>query len=90
MNPAEARKLLGTDKIIGVTAKTVEQAKRAEADGADYLGSGAVFGSTTKLNAKPMIKGTGIAGIAVVGAIFASADIKDAAKELAEICDKIL
>ena len=27
MNPAEARKLLGTDKIIGVTAKTVEQAK---------------------------------------------------------------
>ena len=38
MNPAEARKLLGTDKIIGVTAKTVEQAKRAEADGADYLG----------------------------------------------------
>ena len=43
MNPAEARKLLGTDKIIGVTAKTVEQAKRAEADGADYLGSGAVL-----------------------------------------------
>ena len=119
MNPAEARKLLGTDKIIGVTAKTVEQAKRAEADGADYLGSGAVFGSTTKLNAKPMtkellreitaavdipvvaigginadnavtLKGTGIAGIAVVGAIFASADIKAAAKKLAEICDKIL
>ena len=56
MNPAEARKLLGADKIIGVTAKTVEQAKRAEADGADYLGSGAVFGSTTKLNAKPMTK----------------------------------
>lgn len=38
MNPAKARMLLGTDKIIGVTAKTVEQAKRAEADGADYLG----------------------------------------------------
>ena len=33
MNPAEARKLLGTDKIIGVTAKTVEQAKAAEAGG---------------------------------------------------------
>ena len=97
----------------------MEQAKRAEADGADYLGSGAVFGSTTKLNAKPMtkellreitaavdipvvaigginadnavtLKSTGSAGIAVVGAIFASADIKAAAKELAEICDKIL
>lgn len=119
MNPAEARKLLGTDKIIGVTAKTVEQAKKAQADGADYLGSGAVFGSTTKLNAKPMtkellreitaavdipvvaigginadnaatLKGTGIAGIAVVGAIFASADIKAAARELAEICDNML
>ena len=119
MNPAEARKLLGADKIIGVTAKTVEQAKKAQADDADYLGSGAVFGSTTKLNAKPMtkellreitaavdipvvaigginadnastLKGTGIAGIAVVGAIFASADIKAAARELAEICDKIL
>ena len=57
MNPAEARKLLGTDKIIGVTAKTVEQAKRAEADGADYLGSGAVFGSTTKLKCKAYDKG---------------------------------
>ncbi len=119
MNPAEARKLLGTDKIIGVTAKTMEQAKRAEADGADYLGSGAVFGSTTKLNAKPMtkellreitaavdipvvaigginadnaatLKGTGIAGIAVVGAIFASEDIKAAARELSEICDNML
>ncbi len=119
MNPAEARKLLGTDKIIGVTAKTVEQAKKAQADGADYLGSGAVFGSTTKLNAKPMtkellseitaavdipvvaiggisadnaatLKGTGIAGIAVVGAIFASEDIKAAARELSEICDNML
>ena len=115
MNPAEARKLLGTDKIIGVTAKTVEQAKKAEADGADYLGSGAVFGSTTKPMTKELLreiteavdipvvaigginadnavtlKGTGIAGIAVVGAIFASADIRAAARELAEICDKIL
>ena len=43
-------------QIIGVTAKTVEQAKKAQADGADYLGSGAVLGSTTKLNAKPMTK----------------------------------
>ena len=42
------------DKIIGVTAKTVEQAKAAEAGGADYLGSGAVFGSTTKKDAIPM------------------------------------
>ena len=45
MNAAKARKILGNAKIIGVTAKTIEQAKKAEADGADYLGSGAVFGS---------------------------------------------
>ena len=50
----EARRLLGPDKILGVTAKTVEQAKAAQAAGADYLGSGAVFGTTTKKDAKPM------------------------------------
>lgn len=50
----EARRRLGANKIIGATAKTVEQAKRAETQGADYLGSGAVFGTTTKLDAKPM------------------------------------
>ena len=54
MEMKNARKLLGEDKIIGVTAKTIEQAKAAEAAGADYLGSGAVFGSSTKLDAKPM------------------------------------
>jgi thiamine-phosphate diphosphorylase len=50
----EARALLGAGKIIGVTAKTVAQAKEAEAGGADYLGSGAVFGTSTKQDAKPM------------------------------------
>lgn len=51
---ARAREILGKDKIIGVTAKTVEQAKQAYAGGADYLGSGAVFGTQTKKDAKPM------------------------------------
>ena len=55
---AEARALLGPDMIVGVTAKTVEQARLAEAAGADYLGSGAVFGSSTKLNARPMTMDT--------------------------------
>lgn len=54
MELSRAREMLGQDAIIGVTAKTVEQAKAAEAGGADYLGSGAVFGSSTKLDAKPM------------------------------------
>ncbi len=53
-NVAEARSILGADKIIGATAKTFEQAIRAQEQGADYLGSGAVFGTTTKLDAKPM------------------------------------
>lgn len=44
----DVRKKLGEEKIIGVSARTVEQAKEAEAMGADYLGVGAVFGTTTK------------------------------------------
>ena len=45
------RRIEGKNFIIGATAKTVEQAKRAEAEGADYLGVGAVFPSPTKKNA---------------------------------------
>ena len=56
MEAAAVRNILGSDMIIGVTAKTVEQALLAQNAGADYLGSGAVFGSSTKLNAKPMTK----------------------------------
>ena len=42
-----ARKIFGPDKIIGATAKTVEQAKEAYEQGADYLGVGAIFPTTT-------------------------------------------
>ena len=48
---ADVLKTLGEDKIIGVTAKTVEQALKAQAHGADYLGVGAVFGTTSKADA---------------------------------------
>ena len=51
MAAGEIRKLAGEDFIIGVTAKTVQQAKKAQADGADYIGSGAVFPSPTKQGA---------------------------------------
>ncbi len=54
MAVAEIRNKVGSDIIIGATAKTVEQAKKAEAAGADYLGCGALFTSPTKKNAKPM------------------------------------
>lgn len=43
-----ARKLLGPGKIVGATAKTVEQALKAQAQGADYLGTGAIFPTQTK------------------------------------------
>ena len=48
---AQIRKAVGKDFIIGATAKTVEQAKIAESEGADYIGVGAVFPSPTKENA---------------------------------------
>lgn len=108
---AEIRRRVGRDFIIGATAKTVAQAKAAEAGGADYLGVGAVFPSPTKKqairittdqlreicscvsipavaiggislsNAKEL-KGGGIAGIAVVSAIFAAEDIQKTTKQL--------
>ena len=111
MNPAELRRLLGENCIIGVSAATVAEAKQAEADGADYLGCGAVFSTGTKTDTRPVdhallsqicsavtvpvvaiggiseenatqLRGSGIAGIAVVSAIFAQNDIKAAAQRL--------
>ena len=108
---SKIRKRAGDDFIIGATAKTTEQAKAAEAAGADYLGVGAVFPSPTKKNAiritpqdlreicgsvaipavaiggitednVSQIKGGGMAGVAVVSAIFAAQDIQKAAAEL--------
>lgn len=49
---AVARRLIGPDKILGVSAHNVEEAVRAEKDGADYLGVGAVFPTATKKDAE--------------------------------------
>ena len=115
---AEIRAQTGPDFLIGATAKTVEQARAAQAAGADYLGVGAVFPSPTKQNAiritagqlreicgsvsipavaiggitaenAPSLKGCGMAGIAVVSAIFGAADIEKAAAELRTLADAI-
>ena len=51
-----ARTLIGDDKIIGVSATTIEEAKKAEKDGADYIGSGAVFPTQTKNDAESITK----------------------------------
>lgn len=49
---AESRRILGAEKIIGVSAATPEEAAKAQADGADYLGVGAVFPTATKTNTR--------------------------------------
>ena len=46
------RRIVGPDKIVGVSTATVEEALRAEADGADYIGVGAMFPTGTKKNTR--------------------------------------
>lgn len=46
------RKLIGEDKIIGVSVRNVNEAKKAKEDGADYIGIGAMFTTSTKSDAK--------------------------------------
>lgn len=48
----DIRAMIGPDKILGISAGTVEEARAAEAAGADYIGVGAVFGTSTKKNAR--------------------------------------
>lgn len=50
------RKLIGENKILGVSAATIEEAKKAERDGADYIGTGAVFPTKTKDDAPSITK----------------------------------
>ena len=112
----EARALLGPDRILGATAHTVAEALRAQAEGADYLGVGAMFPTGTKtdtvptsadtlkaicaavsipvvaiggVNAEnlPTLAGTGIAGAAVVSAIFSQSDLTAAARALRTAAD---
>lgn len=58
LEAGRARALLGPDKIIGVSAHTAEEARRAQAAGADYLGVGAAFATGTKADAKPITQET--------------------------------
>lgn len=58
MDPAQARRILGPDVIIGVSAHSVAEAKAAVAAGADYLGCGAMFATTTKTDTTTLPKET--------------------------------
>ena len=111
----EIRQALGRDKILGVSAQTVEQALYAEAAGADYIGVGAIFPTNTKNDAElvgidtllaickavtipvvaiggineqniPTLLHSGIAGVALVSAIFAAPNITENCKKI----DKLL
>ena len=113
MAAKKARALLGPDKILGVSAHNPEEARKAQEDGADYLGCGAAFVTGTKLDAKPItaemmkavtesvkipvvaiggitednipkLTGRGLAGAAVVSAIFAAEDPRKASERLLE------
>lgn len=111
MDAATARSLLGPQKIIGVTAKTPEMAREAVAAGADYIGCGAVYPTSTKdssciglsglaavcaavaptpvvgiggvalANAAEVV-GAGAGGVAVVSAVFDTADVASATRAL--------
>lgn len=50
----DIRAMIGAEKILGISAGTVEEAQAAERAGADYIGVGAVFGTGTKENARVM------------------------------------
>lgn len=54
MKASDVRKMIGEDMILGVSAHNVEEAKEAVKNGADYLGVGAVFTTTTKKNVSQM------------------------------------
>ncbi len=60
MSALEARAMIGESMILGVSASSVKEAIKAEEDGADYIGVGPVFATSTKLDADPAI---GIAGL---------------------------
>lgn len=119
MEASNVRAMIGYNKILGVSAHTKEEAIKAMENGADYLGVGAVFTTSTKLDADAVsmeqlkeicdsvnipvvaiggisndninkLQNTGIAGVAVVSAIFGATDIKNATDCLCKKVKEIL
>ena len=65
MHIADARRLVGTDMLIGISAECVEDAVRAQAEGADYIGISPVFSTPTKTDTAPAL---GLDGVALIRA----------------------
>ncbi len=119
MDAGNVRRLVGENMILGISAQTVEQAVLAEQNGADYLGVGAVFSTSTKPDADMVslktlkeiceavsipvvaiggiykhnimeLAGTGIEGVALVSAIFASPDIENECRQLLGLAKRMV
>ena len=119
MEAGDVRAMIGPDKILGVSTQTVEQARQAQARGADYLGVGAVFATGSKADAAEVdhevvreicravdipaiaiggitadnvkeLAGKGLAGIAVISAIFGAEDIEVAAAKLRAVTKEMV
>ena len=89
MEAGAVREKLGPDKILGVSARTVEQALLAQERGEAVSIPVVAIGGITAENIS-QLKGTGICGVAVISAIYAQNNIKEAAEELKEAVDKIV
>ena len=119
MAAGEVRRRVGEKLIVGVSAHTVEEAVEAEKNGADYLGLGAVFTTSTKTNVVnmsprtlraicdavriptvaiggireenlPLLRGSGVDGVAVVSAIFGAEDPGKAAARLRQLSEELV
>ena len=55
LSPADARRVVGTDRIVGVSTHTDDQVRRADQSCADYIAIGPVFATGTKLNSDPVV-----------------------------------
>ena len=113
------RNVIGKDKILGASVQTVEQAITAEKIGADYLGVGAIFATSSKADADNVsiatlkeicnavhipvvaiggicadnileLKGSGVCGVAVISAIFASKNIMSATRRLKGLTKQVI
>jgi len=119
MNARDVRSIAGGQLMLGVSAHTVQEALDAEAAGADYLGCGSVFATSTKSNVTslphdvlreictrvhipvvaiggisrenlPQLAGCGVAGVALVSAIFAASDIEAECRALRALSKRMV
>ena len=105
MAAAKVREKVGNKMMIGVSVHSIEEAKQAVRDGADCLGVGAMFSTSTKTDVDVLpivaigglnksnileLSGTGVDGVALVSAIFSAEDIESECRELRALSEKMV